>query len=90
MLRQRPALHHIQQISIKSLRDFILDNGLTENDTLLLNQVDFDDLAIEYRETYNDSIVIPYFLLGILIQDDSSRSIPLKRIGVIKADSIRY
>ena len=51
-------------------RDFILDNGLTESDTLLLNQVDFDDLAIEYRKTYNDSIFIPYFLLRILVQDD--------------------
>ncbi len=90
MLMQRPTLHHIRQITTKSLRDFILDNGLTENDTLLLNKANFDDLKVEYRATYKESIFIPYFLLRVLIQDDSSGRVPLNRVGVIKDDNNRF
>lgn len=87
---QKPTLHHIREITIKSLRDFILDNELTEKDTLLLNQVNFDDLVVEYRETYKESIFIPYFLLRVLIQYDNFAKIPLNRVGVIIGDNNRF
>jgi len=47
MLLKQPTLHYIRQVTIKSLRDYILDNGLTENDTLLLNRENFDDIVLE-------------------------------------------
>lgn len=87
---QRPTLHYIKRITIISLRDFILDNNLTENDTLILNQFDFDNLAVEYRETYNESIFVPYFLLRVLIREDNFNKIPLNRVGIIKDDNTRF
>jgi hypothetical protein len=87
----KPSLHYIGKIIlIKSIRDFILDAKLTENDTILLNQVNFDNIVIEFRNTYNESINSHYFLLSILIKEDDSNSVPLNRVGVIKNDKNRF
>lgn len=86
----KPILHYVKHISIKSIRDFILDNSLTENDTLLLNQLDFDGIVLEYRETYKEGIVIPYYLLRVQIQIDSLGRIPINRIGIVKDDNNRF
>lgn len=74
------------KISIKDLRDYILDNGITDNDTILINTLDFDNLVLEHREYYKESIPIPYLLLGVLIREDESGSIPKSFISVIEDD----
>lgn len=87
---QRLTLHPLREITIKSIRDFIIDNQLTENDTLLLNQSDFDEMAVDYRETYNESIHIPYYLLRVLIKEDYLSKVKVKRVGLIKGDNNRF
>lgn len=61
-----------RDISIKSLRDYILDAGLTDVDTILLNQINFDELALEYKLTYKGQLPDPYVLLGVLIREGHS------------------
>lgn len=41
--------HYISKITIKSLRDYILDANISDIDTILLNQVDFDNIVLEYE-----------------------------------------
>lgn len=84
------TLFYIGNITIKSLRDFILDNNLTDHDTLMLNQVDFDNIIIEFRAIYNEGIIIPYYLIGVLIEVDSLGRVPFNRIGIIKDDNNRF
>ena len=48
-------------ITIKAIRDSILDFKLNENDSIILNSWNFDDIVIEYRETYQESISVPFF-----------------------------
>ena len=80
-------LKNIGSITIKSLRDFILENGLTDNDTITLHQHDFDEIVLEYRETYEVSISIPYLLLGVLIKEETQRLTPKHRIRIIENDT---
>lgn len=80
------SFHHIGSITIKSLKDFILDKMLTSNDTILLNHQNFDQIVLEYRTTYNESISIPYFLLQVLIKEDDTNKVPLNRIRLIAND----
>ena len=87
---QKIIIHYIRQQSIKSIRDFILDNDLTESDTLLLHQSDFDNLALEYRQTYKSSIEVPYFLLSVLIREDKTGKVPVNRVGIIREDINRF
>lgn len=87
---QKITIHHIGQQSIKSIRNFILDTGLAESDTLLLHPSDFDNLALEYRQTYKLSIEVPYFLLSVLIQEDKTAKVPINKVGLIKEYSKRF
>jgi hypothetical protein len=83
------TIHHLGVIRIKSLRDYILDNSLGEDDTITLNQRDFDALALEYRRTYNEGIDVPFNLLRVLIKEDESLRVHVGKIKVIKNDEER-
>lgn len=78
---------YIGLINIKSLRDYILDKKLTEQDAILLNTLNFDNIVLEHRETYREAIKIPFFFLGVLIDEDTNHKVPEGRVSVIKDDS---
>jgi hypothetical protein len=81
---ETPSYHYIGNIRIKSIRDFILDNHLTENDIILLNPINFDDIVLEFRDTYNESIDVPHFLIGVLIEEDHEKKVPGHRLTILK------
>lgn len=79
-------IKNIGGICIKSLRDVILDFGLTDNDTIVLHTLNFDDIVIEHRETYRESIRIPFILLGVEIREDKEKRAYRDKILIIKND----
>lgn len=83
-----PKIERISStITIKTLRDYILNNRLTENDTILLHTHDFDELALEHHNTYREAITLPYLLISVLIQEDKFGIVSKNRIGIIKNDT---
>ncbi len=68
-------------ITLNSLSEIIAEHNITENDTIYLNQVDFDELALEYREKYGDSIEIPFYHDGVMICEQYST-----QAGTVKFD----
>lgn len=90
MLRRIANTEHIGNITIKALRDYILDNSLSEEDTIIVNQINFDELALEYRKTYNEGIEIPFFILRVLVKEDGTNSVPFGRVMIILKDKDRY
>ncbi|MGV6943686.1 hypothetical protein [Sphingobacterium kyonggiense] len=84
----------IDSINYLSLRNYILDRRLSEEDTIVLNQLNFDNLILEYRELYNESMPIPHLLLGVLIREakDDSERILFNNLLIIREDtkSVRY
>ena len=70
-------------ITIKALRDFILDNGVSERDVIFLHFVDFDNIVLEYRATYNEAIQIPYTIIGVLIKEDRTAKVREGQIGIV-------
>ncbi|WP_372800882.1 hypothetical protein [Lutibacter sp.] len=83
----KPQIDYIgRKITIKAIRDYILDYELSENDTILLHPTNFDDIVLEYRETFSESINLPYFLLKVWISESFNYTIPHGRIGIIKND----
>lgn len=85
-----PYLDYIRTISLKSIRDYILDNNITENDTILLNSDDFLNIALEYRQTYSEGIQYPYYLIRVMIKEDDYMKVPPGRIGIVKDDESRF
>lgn len=88
---QKPTLLYAgMQMNIRAIRNAILDQALTEADSLVLHPDNWDDIVIEHRHTYRESIPIPYYLLGVLIKEDISKNVPKNRVGVIRNDQSRY
>ena len=75
-------IKYIGDITLKKLRDAILDFKIAEDKAILLHPNDFDDLAGEYRETYKESIPFPFFYLGVLVYFDEHGRVPLNRISI--------
>ncbi|HLK28462.1 MAG TPA: hypothetical protein VKT28_07765 [Puia sp.] len=81
-------LKYIKTVTIKSIRNVILDNNLTEKDTITLHKNDFDNIVLEYRQTYGIGITVPYFLLSVLIEEDKNAEVFEGRLGIILNDDL--
>ncbi|WP_299769005.1 hypothetical protein [uncultured Dokdonia sp.] len=86
---RKPELKYISgKITYRLLRDIILDERLTNEDTIILNPSCFDDVILEYRDTYGESMTFPHLLLGVLIREKDDERIPIRRIGILRNDDI--
>lgn len=78
-------------VSIKSIRDFIVKNYLGENDTIILNSLNYDDIVLGFREEYKNSLPIPFYFLRVLVREsDSIEKVRLNEIKIIRNDSLRF
>lgn len=79
-------VHYIRFIEIKSLASFIRNRKLNKDDTIRVSLKCFDDIALNYRETYEEGIELPFFLDGVLIEPDMGGYIKNGYLGIIKDD----
>lgn len=70
-------------VSLGMLEEFILDNNLTENDTLILHPHDYDTVAAEYFSENNLMIFRPVEIFGVKIIEDTSREVKKNHIYVM-------
>jgi hypothetical protein len=75
-------IHYVRYVNIETIRDMILDQQVTDEDTVLLNRRDFDEVIIAYRDKYRVSIDIPFVLVGVPIIEDETLEVPRGRIGI--------
>lgn len=79
-----PEIKYIgKSITIKSLKDFIVDSKLSDKKNIILNSDNFNDIVLEYLDFYGESMSVPYSLIGIFIFEDESKKVPLNRIGIV-------
>lgn len=74
-------------VTINVVRTFIMTQQLTEADTVLLHPDNFDLLALEYQETYRETLYDPYFLIGVLVESALDHSVPLDRLLALCNDN---
>lgn len=84
--RKEIELLYIRSVNLKYLKDAILDSEIGDNDTILLNRYDFDNLVLEHRQVYQVSMEVPFFYLGVLIEEAGQYRVPQGRIGIIQND----
>ena len=78
------------KITIRYIRNYILDNNVSEKDTLLLHSENFDDLVLEHRVTYGQGITVPFYFLSVLITEAPQGRATLDRIRIVRNDPARY
>jgi hypothetical protein len=74
-------------ISFDSVHEFIIENDLTENDTLLLHPRDYDVLATEFAAENNIMIFRSFEILGVSIQEDTTDEVKKSHILVLSLAS---
>lgn len=72
-------------ISYDSIQEYIIDNDLTEHDTILLHPIDYDKLARQFAEENNIMIFRSLEILGVTILEDTSDEIKRSHVLVMAA-----
>lgn len=86
---QNLSYQYIGGLSLKCLKEYISEQRLTSADSIVLSQVNLDELALEYRNKYGQGIVLPFFLSEVWIKEDQDQHVPIARIEIIKNDPQR-
>lgn len=74
-------------ISYDSIQEYIIDNDLTEHDTILVHPTDYDKLARQFAEENNIMIFRSLEILGVTILEDTSDEIKRSHVLVMAAAS---
>ena len=80
-------LSYIGRVSLMSIRNFIIDNQLSEMDTVRLHHKNFDSFVLEYREYYGESMKLPFFMFDTRIEEDTKSQVPADRVMVVVDES---
>jgi len=70
-------------ISYDTVQEFIIDNDLTDNDTIVLHPRDYDVLATEYASENNRMIFTSLEILGVPVVEDTEDEVKKNEIFVM-------
>lgn len=74
-------------ISYDTVQEFILENDLTENDTIILHPYDYDILAAEFAAENNIMIYTSFNILGVPVVEDNADEVKKNHILVMELAS---
>ena len=69
------------------LRNFILDNNIPDTDSISLSQEMFDEIALDFRNTYKEPIHLPFIFLNVWITIADRGSIGRNQAIITKDDT---
>lgn len=76
-------IYDLGTININSLRAYIIDNNIQQEDTILLHPQNFADLIFDYRQNNHVGISFPFYVLGVLIDRDQIGSLAMGSIKIL-------
>jgi len=71
-------------LNYEKVQEYILDNNLTENDTILLHPYDYEEVANEFFEEHNLFMYRPVEILGVSITEDTTGTAKKHTIYVLE------
>ncbi|MFL9836385.1 hypothetical protein ABS768_02680 [Flavobacterium sp. ST-75] len=74
----------MEKITFNAMREFIIENELTDNVSITLHPDNFDELVLDYLDFNDNQIERPFEILGIEILQDNSGEIPKSKIHIME------
>jgi hypothetical protein len=74
-------------ISIASIRDYLFAKKIDKGDTLVLNPTDYESIGEEIKNS-EEPIDIPVNVLGVLLVKDTTDSVPVGKVQIVKNDKL--
>lgn len=75
----------MEKITYDAMRNYILDNELTDSVAISLHPDSFDDLVMDYLDINGNQIERPFEILGIEILQDGTGNVAKSNINVLDA-----
>lgn len=75
------------KITFKSLRDYIFDHKVNKGDSIVLNPMNYESILDEIRNS-EEEIQIPINVLGVLLLKDTSDSVELGKVQIVKNENL--
>ena len=76
-----------KEISVRLLRDYIIEHKINPGDSIVVNPLNFEHLIEEARKS-PEGITIPLKLLGIIIAKDNTASVDIGKIQIVKNEHL--
>lgn len=78
---------YVGDINCRNVREFILKSNLS-NKKIALHPKTYDELVMDYKETFKYGIDIPFRYLGVEIVLDETNKVPLNRVMVVDSGTV--
>lgn len=75
----------MEKITLDAMRNYIIENELTDSVAITLHPDSFDELVLEYIDTNNMQIERPFEILSIEILQDTTGSVSKGKIQTLNA-----
>ena len=76
-----------KEISVRLLRDYIIEHKINPGDSIVLNPLNFEHLIEEARKS-PEGVEIPLKILGIVIAKDNNASVDVGKIQIVKNEHL--
>ncbi len=73
----------MEKITLDAMRNYIIENELTDSVAITLHPDSFDELVLEYLDTNGNQIERPFEILGIEILQDTTGSVAKSSIQTL-------
>jgi hypothetical protein len=74
---------HNYTMTFNGIREYILENEITDSFAIVLHPFDFDRVALDYISIH-ETIERPFEILGIEILEDTSGKVPKNQVMIIE------
>jgi len=75
----------MEKITLDAMRNYIIENELTDSVAITLHPDSFDDVVLEYIDTNGMQIERPFEILGIEILQDETGNVAKHNIVTLNA-----
>jgi len=73
-----------KKITLPLLRDYIITHKIDKGDTIVLNQNDLRELFDEIKRLGEETPDMPLEMLGVILTQDATDTIPIGKIQIVK------
>jgi hypothetical protein len=73
----------MEKITLDAMRNFIVDNELTDSVAISLHPDSFDSVVMDYLDTNGNQIERPFEILGIEVLQDETGSVTVSEFKLL-------
>lgn len=76
-----------EAISVASIRSFLFAKKIDKGDSLVLNQMDYENVIEEIKNS-DEPIDVPLNVLGVLLIKDTTDEVPVGKVQIVENEKM--